>query len=76
VGQVTMLRVAGDFLAWTGLESFTPSSITQGFSRTSGTHILYLDLHHEVDLQVNNEDSFMVHNAGGSLATGVVTLIW
>jgi len=76
VGQVTMLRVAGTFLEWTGLESTTPSSITQGFSGTSGTHILYLDFNHQVDLQVSNGDSFMVHNASGSLATGLVTLIW
>ena len=76
VGQVTMLRVAGSFLEWTGLESITPSTITSGFSGVFGMHILYLDFNHQVDLQVSNGDSFMVHNAGTSLATGSVTLIW
>jgi hypothetical protein len=76
VGQVTMLREAGELLEWTGLESTAGSSITQGFSSTSGTHILYLDFAHEVDLQVSNADSFMVHNASTALRTGVVTLIW
>jgi hypothetical protein len=76
VGQVTMLRAAGSFLEWTGLESTSPSSITEGFSGTSGTHILYLDFSHQVDLQVSNGDSFMVHNASTGLRTGVVTLIW
>jgi hypothetical protein len=76
VGQVTMLRVAGSFLAWTGLEP-RPASITDGISKTPGAHILFLDDTHMVDLQVsNNADSFVVHNASASPAAGSVTLIW
>ena len=77
VGQVTMLRVASSFLAWTGLESPGGSSIAQGISKTPGTHILFLDDTHQVDLQVSNGgDSFVVHNASASQAAGSVTLIW
>jgi hypothetical protein len=76
VGQVTLLRVAGQFLEWVGLESTAGAAITQGFSSTPGTHILYLDFGHSVDLRVNDTDSFVVHNASGGLASGTVTLIW
>jgi hypothetical protein len=58
VGEVTLLRAAaGSFstaeLIWTGLESpgSSPSVITSGASATPGTHILYLDTGHRVDLE-------------------------
>lgn len=77
VGHVTMLRIAGQFLEWVGLESPSAAAITSGFSGSSGVHILWLDYSHTVDIRVNNADSFVVHN-GNSInpATGNVTLIW
>lgn len=77
VGQVTMLHVPGQFLEWVGLESPSAAAITSGFSSASGTHIVYLDFSHTVDLKVNNADSFRIHNGNSSItATGYITLIW
>ena len=77
VGHVTMLHIAGQFLEWVGLESPSAAAITSGFSGAAGTHILWLDYSHTVDLRVNNADSFVIHN-GATInpAAGNVTLIW
>jgi hypothetical protein len=76
VGFVNLLHVPGQFLEWTGLESTSGSAITEGFSSTTGTHIVFLDFDHSVDIQVNTADTFVVHNNSGGTASGVVTLIW
>ena len=76
VGQVTMLRIPAAFLEWVGLESHAGAAITQGFSGVAGTHILYLDFSHQVDIEVNTTDSFRVHNGSTAQRTGNVTLIW
>lgn len=76
VGFVTLLRVPGGFLEWTGLESHAGSAITQGFSGVAGTHIVYLDFSHQVDIEVNTTDTFRVHNGSTAVRTGNVTLIW
>lgn len=76
VGFVTMLHISGSFLEWTGLESTAGSAITQGFSGTAGTHIVYLDFSHQVDIEVASADSFLVHNTSTGSRTGNVTIIW
>lgn len=76
VGQVAMLRVPGAFLEWVGLNSTSGASIAQGFSGSAGTHIVYLDFSHQVDIQVATPDSFLVHNASSGVRTGNVTVIW
>lgn len=78
VGHVTMLSIpgAGGFLEWVGLESTAGAAITQGFSGTLGTHIVFLDFSHQVDIEVNNATSFRVNNTSGGVRTGRVTLIW
>jgi hypothetical protein len=84
VGQVTMLHLNmpgtfGPFLEWTGLESPSfsgPGGITSNFSSAPGTHIVFLDFRHLVDIQVQTGDTFVVHNASGVTATGNVTMIW
>jgi hypothetical protein len=76
VGHVSMLRVPSSFLEWTGIESPSAAAITSGFSGTAGTHIVYLDFSHLVDIQVNTTDTFHVHNANSETQTGQVTLIW
>jgi hypothetical protein len=76
VGQVTLLRVPSNFLEWTGIESPSGAAITSGFSSSPGTHIVYLDFDHTVDVEVNDADSFIIHNASGVQATGSVTVIW
>jgi hypothetical protein len=76
VSQVTLLRIPGNFLEWVGLESTAGAAITQGFSATPGTHILWLDFAHQVDLRVSSADTFVVHNGSSGVRTGVVKLIW
>jgi hypothetical protein len=76
VGQVSMLHVPSSFLEWTGIESPASAAITSGFSGTAGTHIVYLDYSHLVDIQVASTDTFVIHNANAIAMSGVVTLIW
>lgn len=78
VGHVSLLRtsVAPLFIEWTGIESPAGATITSGFSSASGTHIVFLDFAHTVDLEVNTASSIRVHNSSGGTATGTVTLIW
>ncbi len=76
VGQVAMLHVPSSFLEWTGIESPASAALTSGFSGTAGTHIVYLDYSHLVDIQVASTDTFIIHNANTIAMAGVVTLIW
>jgi hypothetical protein len=76
VSQVTLLRIPANFLEWVGLESTAGAAITQGFSANPGTHILFLDFSHQVDLRVASADTFVVHNGSVGARSGVVKLIW
>jgi hypothetical protein len=76
VGHVSMLHVPSSFLEWTGIESPAAAAITSGFSSVAGTHIVYLDFSHLVDIQVDTADSFRIHNGNTVAQTGQVTLIW
>ena len=82
VGQVTLLRsaisstFAAPALVWTGLESPFAAAITSGASSTAGTHILYIDSGHRVDLEVNSASTFIVHNTSCGTMTGNITMIW
>ncbi len=76
VAHVSMLRVPSSFLEWTGIESPASAAITSGFSGVKGTHIVYLDYSHLVDIQVDTTDAFLIHNGNSIAQTGVVTLIW
>jgi hypothetical protein len=82
VGQVTLLRdtmsstFAAPALVWTGLESPFAAAITSGSSSTAGTHILYIDTGHRVDLEVNNANTFIVHNTSCGTMKGNITMIW
>jgi len=76
VASATLLRIPDSFLEWTGLESTAASAITQGFNSAPGTHILYLDFSHQVDIQVNDANSIRVHNASTVPMAGIVVLTW
>jgi hypothetical protein len=81
VGQVSLLRAAATSmssatLVWTGLESPSGSAITSGSSAMAGTHILFLDGGHKVDLQVNSASTFKVVNGSCGPVKGNVTMIW
>jgi hypothetical protein len=76
VGHVSLLRVPSSFLEWSGIESPASAAITSGFSGTSGTHIVYIDYSHLVDIEVASTDTFIIHNGNSIAMSGVVTLIW
>ena len=75
-GHVTLLRIPGSFLEWVGLESPAGAAITSGFSGVAGVHIVFLDFSHQVDIQVNTPDTFIVHNGSTGVRTGNITMIW
>jgi hypothetical protein len=81
-GEVVLSRGPADEqgLNWTGLEAPTAfnggSGITAGFNSTVGTHIVYLDFSHKVDVEIHSATQIMVHNGTAAAATGNVTLIW
>ena len=78
VGHVTLQRAfaAPQFLMWVGLESAAGAAITSGFSGVLGTHIVYLDFAHTVDVEVLSAAAIRVHNGSGVAQTGQITMIW
>jgi hypothetical protein len=77
VGQVTLLHLPSVGMLWVGLEATPNSSITQGGAATAqGTHIVYLDSFHLIDIQVASADTIRIHNGEGATRAGNVTLIW
>jgi hypothetical protein len=76
VGQASLLSIPNSFVEWLGLESPSAAAVTSGFSGTTGTHIVYLDFSHLVDVQVSGPSSIQVHNANSIGQTGDVTLIY
>ena len=76
VGQVSLLHLPSTDIEWVGLESTGGAAITQGFTNVAGTHIVYIDFYHLVDIQVASADTIRVHNGEGFTVAGNVTLIW
>jgi hypothetical protein len=76
VASATLLHVPASFIEWVGLESTAGAGITQGFSGTAGTHILFLDFSHQVDVRVASADSILIRNGSSGVRTGNITLIW
>lgn len=78
VAQATLLSIpgAGGFLEWTGLESTAGSVITQGFSGVAGTHILFLDFSHQVDIEVASPTAIRVTNSSAGVRNGTITMVW
>ena len=52
------------------------ATITSGGRSTAGHHIVYIDVNHLVDIQVNSADTIRVHNGSPLTEAGNVTLIW
>jgi len=78
IGHVSILRAnaAPGLIMWTGLESAAGSAITSGFSSALGTHVVYIDFAHQVDIQVLNAAGVRVRNGAGAPRAGNVTMIW
>ena len=76
VGQVSLLHLSGASTGWFGLETTSPATITQGFSGIAGTHIVYIDSGHTVDIKTASADTILVHNGAAATRAGNVTLVW
>jgi hypothetical protein len=76
VGQVSLQHIPSGGMIWVGLESFSPAAITSGATGAAGTHIVYIDSGHQVDIQVSSVDTIRVHNGSIGTRAGNVTLIW
>jgi hypothetical protein len=76
VGQVSLLHNPSADIEWVGLESIASAAITSGASSTPGTHIVYIEFTHSVDIQVAGKDTILIHNGSNATRTGNVTLIW
>ena len=79
VGQVTILHpsVAPFFIEWVGLESPAAAVVTSGFSSVQGTHILFLDFNHQLDIEVGpGGNTIQIHNTRNAAQTGSVKLVW
>ena len=76
VGQVSLLHGPTIGMTWVGLESTLGAVITQGISGTAGTHIVYIDRNHQVDIVVASADTIRVHNGYTITMAGNVTLVW
>jgi hypothetical protein len=77
IGQVSLLNNSptGDII-WVGLESFLGAAITSGYTAVAGTHIVYIDSAHNVDIRVASKDTILVHNGASATRAGNVTLVW
>ena len=77
VGQVSLLHSPIRYMTWVGLEP--GNTITGGFSIGGGSHIVYLDKTHLVDIQVASRDTILIHSSNSNNSAtlaGNVTLIW
>jgi hypothetical protein len=76
VASVNLVHVSGVQIRWVGLESAPSAQVVHGGSATPGTHVVYLDYSHTVDLEILSADTMVIHNKGTSTQTGNVKLIW
>jgi len=79
VGQATLLSSAlvPLFIEWTGVESPAAAVITSGFSGVQGTHILFIDFAHTVDIEVGpGANTIQLHNSNAVAQTGQIKLIY
>lgn len=76
VASATILHIPSSFIEWVGLESPASGAVTQGFSGTAGTHVLWLDYSEQVDVEVASADTIYIHNGASGTRTGNLELIW
>jgi hypothetical protein len=80
--SVTLLvtSVAPTLTEWNGLESTWSgaAAFTSAFAFTpnTGTHIVFLDYQHTVDVQTNGTTAIRIHNANVAARQGTITLTW
>jgi hypothetical protein len=75
VGNISLAHITGTEIRWVGQESST-GAITHGGTTAPGTHVVYLDASHKVDLEILSADSLVIHNGMTTTQAGKVTMIW
>jgi hypothetical protein len=75
VGQVSLLHIPSSGILWVGLES-GGLNITSGATAAAGTHIVFIDGNHAVDIRVATADTILIHNGSAGTSAGNVTLVW
>jgi len=76
VGQVSLLHIPSTFIEWFGLETTGNATTTSGATGVAGTHIVYLEGTHVVDIRVASADTILIHNGAAATRAGNVTLVW
>jgi hypothetical protein len=78
VGQVSLLHIPSAFIEWFGLETTSTgnATTTSGATGVAGTHIVYLEFAHSVDIRVASADTILIHNGAAATRAGNVTLVW
>ena len=77
--MATVVAIITSMVVANATQSITTpnAAITQGASSTAGTHIVYIDFSHTVDIRVASADTILIHNGADSGTRAVnVTLIW
>jgi hypothetical protein len=74
--DMTVVNSAGqsNALVWNGIED--GGGFTPGISAVFGTHMMFIDLCHSVQIEVFNKTSFVVANGAAIVQKGNVTEIW
>ena len=76
IAQVTIQRVNPDsFLEWVGMDIAT-GSISDNYSSTAGTHIIYADYDSAVDVQVHSATQIQLVNTSGGSQKVVISMIY
>jgi hypothetical protein len=78
VGQVSLLRIPGNFIEWNGLDSTWSGvgAIVQGYSAAATDVIVHIDYNHKVSVRVAGPDTIMIENIDDLPRSGSVTLMW
>ena len=76
VSSVTLIHVPSTMIRWIGLEANPSATVIHGGSAAPGTHVVYLDYNHKVDVEVFSADEFVIHNGSTGSESGSIKLIW
>lgn len=76
ISTVTLVHIPSTMIRWVGLEANPSSTVVHGGSATPGTHVVYLDFSHTVDVEVFSADQFVIHNGSTTSNSGTIKLIW
>jgi len=73
-GHVSLIVSPGFAIEWVGLQR--DATITAGSATAGGTHIVFICLQSNVDIQSASATTILIHNGAISTRAGNVTLIW